>query len=195
MTCADDQTPHTPPETHGFRPGPADPTRQVALRLRTPAATDAAATAFAPTLRAGDVVLLSGVLGAGKSAFARAAIRTMLGPAGAGETLPSPTYTLAHTYETPQGVTVHADLYRLTGADELDELGLVDQFDAAIAFIEWPDRLGAATPPRRVHIQLNLPEDGGGGRLLVAAFYGEGWTSGADALEKAVGAVEDPTVE
>ncbi len=101
--------------------------------------TAALARALAPDLRAGDTVLLDGPVGAGKSHFARALIRARL--ANPAEDVPSPTFTLVQTYDGDPPLW-HADLYRLTDAAEIDELGLIDALPEAIALIEWPDRMG-----------------------------------------------------
>ena len=102
------------------------------------AMTAAFAGALAADLRAGDTILLKGQVGAGKSHFARALIRARLG--NPLEDVPSPTYTLVQTYEADP-VIWHADLYRLTAAAEVDELGLTDALPDAIVLIEWPDRM------------------------------------------------------
>ncbi|MEM8536525.1 MAG: tRNA (adenosine(37)-N6)-threonylcarbamoyltransferase complex ATPase subunit type 1 TsaE [Pseudomonadota bacterium] len=102
------------------------------------------AQAMARIVRPGDTLLLSGAIGAGKSAFARGLIRARLGRA---EDVPSPTFTLVQTYDAPDGDIWHCDLYRLTHPDEALELGLEEAFETAICLIEWPDRLGDAAPP------------------------------------------------
>ena len=108
------------------------------------AATEALAARLAPRLRVGDTLLLSGEIGAGKSAFCRALIRARLGRS---EDVPSPTFTLVQVYEAPDGDIWHCDLYRLSHLDEALELGLDTAFEEAICLIEWPDRLGPAAPP------------------------------------------------
>lgn len=94
----------------------------------------------------GDVVLLEGAVGAGKTHLARALIHAVLLQ---DEDVPSPTFTLVQTYDTRNGTLWHSDLYRLSSTFEIEELGLIDAFADAICLIEWPDRLGELTPKRR----------------------------------------------
>ncbi|MFZ1469799.1 MAG: tRNA (adenosine(37)-N6)-threonylcarbamoyltransferase complex ATPase subunit type 1 TsaE [Paracoccaceae bacterium] len=107
--------------------------------------------ALGRALRPGDTVLLDGPVGAGKSHIARAAIRALIGD---GTEVPSPTYTLVQTYDGPTCEIWHADLYRLTSADEVVELGLTDAMETAIVLIEWPDRLGPYLPPHPIRLTL-----------------------------------------
>ncbi len=117
------------------------------FHLPDEAATDAFGAALGGALRAGDAVLLSGPLGAGKSALARAAIRRLLDDPRA--EVPSPSYTLVNVYDAPAGPVWHVDLYRLSGGgDEMAELGLEAAMGRAVLFVEWPDRLGTALPAR-----------------------------------------------
>ncbi|MBY6049325.1 tRNA (adenosine(37)-N6)-threonylcarbamoyltransferase complex ATPase subunit type 1 TsaE [Vannielia litorea] len=111
------------------------------LHLASPEHTARLAAVVAPLLGAGDVLLLSGPVGAGKSHFARALIRWRMERAGSVEDVPSPTFTLIQTYPLPDGEIWHADLYRLSSADEVEELGLSAAFEDAICLVEWPDRL------------------------------------------------------
>jgi len=139
-------------------PAPFDLT----LHLHGPDATAALAADIAPLCRAGDVIALWGGIGAGKSHFARALIRARLAAAGRAEDIPSPTFTLVQSYDA-DGIEIwHSDLYRLTHADEVLELGLEDAFDHALCLIEWPDRLGADLPDGALHLHLDpgpSPED------------------------------------
>lgn len=127
------------------------------LYLPDPDATDRLARLMAQHLRAGDTVLLSGPVGAGKSHFARALIRSHFGPT---QEVPSPSFTLVQTYQNDQVEIWHADLYRLTHPDEVQELGLVEAMAEAVCLIEWPDRLGAMQPARPIHLHLKSQGDG-----------------------------------
>ena len=119
--------------------------------------TQRAAQNFAENLQAGNVVLLSGTLGAGKSVFARALIRTLTGD----ETMevPSPTFTLVQTYETSRGPLWHFDLYRLKDAEEVYELGWEDVLGEAILVVEWPERLGALKPAQHIDIRIKIDDN------------------------------------
>lgn len=128
--------------------------------LADPAATDACARSLQPHLRPGDVIALSGDLGAGKTAFARALIQGFLGPEAA---VPSPTFTLVQTYETAAGPLWHCDLYRLEDPDEIWELGLDEAFQSAITLIEWPERMGNHLPEKA--LRLAFAYDGAGRAL------------------------------
>jgi len=123
-------------------------------------ATQALAAALAVSLRPGDVVCLRGDLGAGKTAFARAAIRALTGDPD--EEVPSPTFTLVQTYATPRGTVWHFDLYRLPGPEEVYELGWEDATVDGIVLVEWPDRLGWLLPARRIDVTI----EGAGAGLL-----------------------------
>jgi len=109
---------------------------------------------IAGALKPGDVITLSGDLGAGKTTFVRALIRYLAGD----ETIevPSPTFTLMQAYDLPQFPLVHADLYRLAGAAEMSELGFDDLPQDAVVMIEWPDRAADSLPPDRLDIAFTL---------------------------------------
>jgi tRNA threonylcarbamoyladenosine biosynthesis protein TsaE len=138
----------------------------VVVALPDARATDALARRIAPVLRPGDTLLLDGPLGAGKSHLARGVIARLLAASGQIEEIPSPTYTLVQTYDAAGVQIVHADLYRLSGPDEVAELALDDAFGTAICLIEWPDRLADGAAPGALRIALRF--DGGGRRVAFA---------------------------
>ena len=111
---------------------------------------------WAGVAMAGDSLLLSGQIGAGKSHFARAFIQARLGRA---EDVPSPSFTLVQTYDADVEIW-HSDLYRLSHPDEVLELGLEQAFATAICLVEWPDRLGALTPANAISIRLVVEGEG-----------------------------------
>ena len=114
---------------------------------------------LAENVVAGDTILLSGEVGAGKTALARACIQARLAEIGAIEDVPSPTFTLVQVYELTNTQIWHADLYRLTSVDELYELGLDQAFEEDICLIEWPDRLGALRPEGALSVQIDTIDD------------------------------------
>jgi tRNA threonylcarbamoyladenosine biosynthesis protein TsaE len=130
----------------------------IELDLKSPEATARLGVALANALRRGDLVMLSGPLGAGKSTLARAVIRALTRP---DEEVPSPTFTLVQVYEGPAFPVAHFDLYRLGGPDEVYELGLDEALEEGAALVEWPERLGARLPPDRLGIELRLVGSGG----------------------------------
>ncbi|MCX8954246.1 tRNA (adenosine(37)-N6)-threonylcarbamoyltransferase complex ATPase subunit type 1 TsaE, partial [Ruegeria sp. NA] len=73
--------------------------------------------------------------------------------------VPSPTFTLVQTYDTPAGEIWHCDLYRLNALEEVDELGLVDAFDTAICLVEWPEKLGALAPAASLKLAFETDPD------------------------------------
>ncbi|MFL6796516.1 MAG: tRNA (adenosine(37)-N6)-threonylcarbamoyltransferase complex ATPase subunit type 1 TsaE [Xanthobacteraceae bacterium] len=117
-------------------------------------ATQRLAIDIANALQPGDMVTLSGDLGAGKTTFARALIRYLSGDPAL--EVPSPTFTLVQSYELPQFPIVHADLFRVSAATELAELGLDDLPQDAVVLLEWPDRAEALLPPDRLDLALTL---------------------------------------
>jgi tRNA threonylcarbamoyladenosine biosynthesis protein TsaE len=104
------------------------------------------------------VVCLEGDLGAGKTAFARAAVRALTGDPD--EEVPSPTFTLVQTYPTPAGTVWHFDLYRLSGPEEVYELGWEEARADGIVMVEWPGRLGPLLPARRVDVTIGGAGEG-----------------------------------
>jgi N-acetylmuramate 1-kinase len=119
----------------------------------------------------GDVITLSGDLGAGKTAAARAMIKYLAGDDGL--EVPSPTFTLAQSYDLPPFPLVHADLYRVDDPIELEEIGLSPLPDGTVVLIEWPERAPAALPEDRIDVSLShRPALGSSARAAEITGYG-----------------------
>ncbi len=114
---------------------------------------------IAALIEPGDLITLSGDLGAGKTTFARALIRHLAGDDAV--EVPSPTFTLTQAYDLPRFRLVHADLYRLSGPAELAELGFEDEAESTVRLLEWPDRAAGLLPADRLDVALTLsPQHG-----------------------------------
>ncbi len=158
----------------------AGPARWTRL-LPSARATADLAERLAPLVGAGDALLLSGSIGAGKTHFARALIQARLRAVGLSEDVPSPTFTLVQTYFAGELEIWHADLYRLGGLADVDELGLSDAFETALTLVEWPDRLDGNLPDHRLELEFTtLPEEGQRSLNIVA--HGAGWHPRIEAL-------------
>ncbi|MDI3309737.1 MAG: tRNA (adenosine(37)-N6)-threonylcarbamoyltransferase complex ATPase subunit type 1 TsaE [Acetobacteraceae bacterium] len=124
----------------------------ITVQLPDLAATERLAARLAPAARPGDALLLQGPLGAGKSAFARAFLRSLAEDPAL--EVPSPSFTLVQSYDLPDGTEAHHfDLYRLSGPADLTELGW-EEARHGIVLVEWPERLGAERPPDALTITL-----------------------------------------
>lgn len=143
------------------------------VALPDEAATAALAAKIAALAHAGDVIALSGDLGAGKTVFARGFIRSLPGAEGAAgqaEDVPSPTFTLVQIYERAPAPVWHVDLYRLETPEEVYELGLEEAYEEAILLIEWPERMGNLLPREHLEVRLDHgPTPGARRATLVAA--------------------------
>ena len=115
----------------------------------SPGETEALAARLAVLLAAGDVVAVSGELGAGKTTFVRGAAREL----GVAQPVSSPTFTIGHRYEAPVPVA-HLDLYRIAGLDPEEWGDLEPYFDGTIAFVEWPEHGGEWLPKARAAVTL-----------------------------------------
>jgi tRNA threonylcarbamoyladenosine biosynthesis protein TsaE len=140
-----------------------------AVALASEAGTVAFAAAVAAVAQPGDLIALGGELGSGKTSFARAFIRAL----GSDDEVPSPTFTLVQTYETPRGTVWHFDLYRLSRPEEAYELGFEEALINGITLVEWPERLGGLLPARRLEIRFAAGATAGSreARLLADASW------------------------
>ena len=132
---------------------------------RDPAGTEQAGAELATRLRPGDVVLVSGELGAGKTTFVRGALEAL----GVTEPVTSPTFVVGILYDGAEGPLAHLDLYRLAGL-EVEDPGLLDPYfgDDTITFVEWPERAGSALllGGRAVARHVTLAHAGGDRRRI-----------------------------
>jgi tRNA threonylcarbamoyladenosine biosynthesis protein TsaE len=135
------------------------------LETKSPAATEALAAAAAGALAPGDIVLIAGDVGTGKTTFVRGAARAL----GVTDRVTSPSFTIGQTYSGPVPVS-HVDLFRLESLDGEDPALLSDYLTPErVAFIEWP---GAGLPwidPERIVLELELTHAGGDERRMVAS--------------------------
>lgn len=144
--------------------------RTLSLDLPNAEHTAQVARTLGARLTEGDVILLTGDVGAGKTHFARSMIQSLLIHP---EDVPSPTFTLVQTYDISGGQIWHADLYRLTSTFEIEELGLTDAFEDAICLVEWPDRLGDLKPANALDLSFETTSDDA--RILTASWNDPKW--------------------
>jgi tRNA threonylcarbamoyl adenosine modification protein YjeE len=141
---------------------------------RSPEETTELATQIGTRLRPGDTVLLEGDIGAGKTHFARSLIQSLQ---DVPEDVPSPTFTLIQTYDTRSGPIWHADLYRLSGPEDIVETGLLDAMDTAICLIEWPDRLGPDCPANALTLSFAPGLDDAAREITATCDLPDPWAS------------------
>ncbi len=137
---------------HPPYPNMPQPLATLTLDLPDEAATRRFGAVLAHLLRPGDIVLLDGSYGAGKSTLARAILRSMAGDPALD--VPSPSFTLVQEYETPAGDVRHYDLWRISNPGELAELGWGPGSEA-INLVEWPEKLGRLRPSQAMTIALS----------------------------------------
>ncbi|NRA29102.1 MAG: tRNA (adenosine(37)-N6)-threonylcarbamoyltransferase complex ATPase subunit type 1 TsaE [Parvularculaceae bacterium] len=154
----------------------------ISINLASEVETGALGRALAGHLAAGDLVLLSGGLGVGKSTLVRALLREL---AGAEIDVPSPTFTLIERYDL--NLTVHhVDLYRLSGEDQILELGLDDLLDVGAMLVEWPEQ--APSLARNPHLSVAFSHGENDLRTVQLSSERDGWAGRLEAIAKEVGA-------
>ena len=155
---------------------------QGSIFLPDAGATDRFGEALAQSLKPGDTILLAGQIGAGKTCLARAAISALHVRMGQpAPEVPSPTFTLVQSYELPGIQVWHADLYRLTEASEVTELGLEEAFGTDIVLVEWPDRL-QEVPDGALALSFEVQDDG---RQVALRSTSGRWQDRISAIESA----------
>lgn len=130
------------------------------------------AAALAPFVKKGDVITLTGDLGAGKTAFTRALVNAL---SADNEDVPSPTFTLVQTYELAGFSLWHFDLYRISFPEEVFELGWDEALGNAVSVIEWPGRLGSLLPADRLEIEISMIPDKETARRIFLTPCGASW--------------------
>ena len=150
------------------------------LDLPDEGATASLAARIAALARSGDIIALKGDLGTGKSSFARSFIRATC---NRDEDVPSPTFTLVQVYQRDPTAIWHFDLYRLRSPEEAWELDIEEAFSTSISLIEWPERLGALLPERRLQVALAYGDQLGARRAFLDP--GTGWQARLAAMANA----------
>lgn len=141
------------------------------IHVQNEAEMQGLAARLAALARPGDVITLQGELGAGKTAFCRSFINALSESA---QDVPSPTFTLVQTYDTWPEIW-HFDLYRIENRDDILELGWEDARRAAVALVEWPERLGSLLPRDRLEISIAFDKDSENARRVRIIPHGR-WT-------------------
>jgi tRNA threonylcarbamoyladenosine biosynthesis protein TsaE len=154
------------------------------LSTRDADETQAVGSALAGALRPGDLVVLAGELGAGKTTFAKGVARGL----GVEETVTSPTFTIVQEYEGRVPVA-HVDVYRLDRLQELYDLGLEELLDDHVTLVEWGDAIAPGLPNDRLVVRLA----GGADETRTIEFvpHGAAWVSRRRQIADAVGAGHD----
>jgi tRNA threonylcarbamoyladenosine biosynthesis protein TsaE len=145
--------------------------------------THAVAAAIAALVKAGDVIVLAGDMGAGKTAFAQGFGRAL----GVTEPITSPTFTVVHTYDTGRIVMHHADLYRLDRRSEVEDLGLDEMIDGrGVLLVEWGDVV-ADSFGDHLEVLLERVDDSDEARRITIRSIGRRWDTRWSKLEATVG--------
>ncbi|MEP3244084.1 MAG: tRNA (adenosine(37)-N6)-threonylcarbamoyltransferase complex ATPase subunit type 1 TsaE [Sneathiella sp.] len=134
--------------------------------------TGSFAVKIAGILKPQDVLVLKGTLGAGKTAFARALIRALV---SANIDVPSPTFNLLLTYDSPSGPVFHYDFYRLEDPEEVWELDIEDAYDEGITLMEWAEKLEDLGPQNALTVDIAIPAGGEEGRREITLMGNDGW--------------------
>lgn len=153
---------------------------QKTIEIKDQAGTEDLAARLAAVAVKGDVILMHGTLGMGKSAFCRAYIRALAN--NPHEEVPSPTFTLVQIYDLEPVPVWHFDLYRLSDPEEVHELDIEDAFSEAVSLIEWPDRLEYLTPETRLDIYIE-PGPTLDARQIKLVAQGDEWVKRLAALD------------
>ncbi|MDB5592286.1 tRNA (adenosine(37)-N6)-threonylcarbamoyltransferase complex ATPase subunit type 1 TsaE [Enterovirga sp.] len=147
-------------------PAPTPEARSETIVLPDEAASLELGARIGEALEPGDLVALSGDIGAGKTTLARAVLRACLGDPDLD--VPSPTFTLVQAYDGPKGPVMHVDLYRIEREADLAELGLDEAPDESSILVEWPERVPALLNRRHLSVALAWDPETGGRRAVLS---------------------------
>jgi tRNA threonylcarbamoyladenosine biosynthesis protein TsaE len=150
------------------------------IETRSAGETGSVGAALAGVLRAGDLVVLAGDLGTGKTTFAKGVARGL----GVREPVTSPTFTIVQEYEGRVPVA-HVDVYRLERVQEVHDLGFEELLDGRVVLVEWGDVVAAVLPADRVEVRLALDGDADA-RTIEVTGQGPQWNQRGAALADAL---------
>ncbi len=145
--------------------------------------TESVGVALGALLRQGDLVVLGGDLGAGKTTFVKGVARAL----GVRDPVTSPTFTIVQEYDGPVPVA-HVDIYRLRRVQELHDLGLEEMLDDRVVLVEWGDVVAPLLPRERIDVQLRMGDEADTRTIEISA-QGPGWAARRRALDGALDAV------
>jgi tRNA threonylcarbamoyladenosine biosynthesis protein TsaE len=151
----------------------------MSITTRKSGETEGIAAALGEMLRVGDLVVLVGDLGAGKTTFAKGVARGL----GVTEPVTSPTFTIVQEYNGRVPIA-HVDVYRLDRLQELHDLGFDEMLDVRVVLVEWGDMIGPVLPGERLEVRLAMTDDPDE-RTIEFVASGPAWASRIDALRSA----------
>jgi tRNA threonylcarbamoyladenosine biosynthesis protein TsaE len=155
----------------------------VKLRAKSPEDTKEVGAALASLVRSGDIILLAGDLGAGKTTFTQGFGRGL----GVTDPITSPTFTLLR-HHPGRLQLLHADVYRLDHLEEITDLSLTELVEEdSVAVVEWGDKAEAVLPADFLEIRIEFTDEAEDERTLTLRPVGSGWAARHDALAETLG--------
>jgi len=157
------------------------------ITTRDAHATETLGATLGAYLRPGDLVVLTGDLGAGKTTFVKGVAAAL----GVAEPVTSPTFAIVHEYDGRVPVA-HVDVYRLQRIQELHDLGFDEMLEDRVVLVEWGDAIARVLPRDRVEVTIALPDPEGevvDERRIEIVTHGAGWSTRAAELERALSAI------